>query len=682
MKHYLLLTMAGMALLHYQATYAADSHIIASPNGALKVHLTLAEGGKPQYVVTLDNDTVITPSHLGLNTTIGDFTQGLTLGKVSDVASVSDTYDIATLKKRNITYTANEQTFTFNLGTGKPAFDITFHVDDDNVAFRYMVYRQKPQRGDERVACLVSDELTDFVMPQGTTTFLCPQMTPQTGFARTAPSYETYYEYDGEMGKNGHGRGYTFPALFKVKSNEGSMSLKGSKGSKNPKGSNSSNLSNSTNSIWVMLCETDVAGNYCGSRLECKDNQYKVAYPEMTEFGGVGSVEPGLMLPGYTPWRTITVGRTLAPIAETTIMWDLVKPMYEASQEYKYGKSTWSWIIRMDASCNFDEQKEYIDLAADLGWQYVLIDAWWDANIGYERMEQLSKYAATKGVGLFLWYNSNGYWNDAPQGPRGKMHRMIDRRREMAWLQKAGIKGLKVDFIGSDKQQTMQMYEDMMVDANDYGLMMIFHGCTIPRGWERMFPNFVACEAARVSENLAFGQYDNDIEALAATIHPVLRNAIGNMDFGGSTLNKHYSKNNERGTTRKTTDVYALATAVLFQTPVQNFALTPNNLTDAPTWAVDFMKKVPTLWQDMKLVDCYPGKYILMARQDTEGNWYLAGVNATREPMKVKLDLGLFAGQEVSLYVNNEVKTLKVDNKLLKKGLDVVIPSDGGVVVK
>ncbi len=471
------------------------------------------------------------------------------------------------------------------------------------------------------------------------------------------------------MGKNGHGRGYTFPALFKVKGQEPQVATKQQK-----------NKTEKEPNIWVMLCETDVAGNYCGSRLECKENTYKVVYPEMTEFGGVGSVEPGIMLPGYTPWRTITVGKTLAPIAETTIMWDLVKPMYEASQEYKYGKSTWSWIIRMDASCNFDEQKEYIDLAADLGWQYVLIDAWWDANIGYEKMEQLSAYAATKGVGLFLWYNSNGYWNDAPQGPRGKMHRMIDRRKEMAWLQKAGIKGLKVDFIGSDKQQTMQMYEDMMVDANDYGLMMIFHGCTIPRGWERMFPNFVACEAARVSENLAFGQYDNDIEALAATIHPVLRNAIGNMDFGGSTLNKHYSKNNEHGTTRKTSDVYALATAVLFQTPVQNFALTPNNLTDAPVWAVDFMKSVPTLWQDMKMIDGYPGKYILMARQDTAGKWYLAGVNATREPMKVKLDLSLFeVGQEVSLYVGGEMKTVKVNKK---KSLEVVIPSDGGVVVK
>lgn len=665
MKRYLPKTIISAIALLSASNLMATNDVISSPDGNLKVHLSIADGGCPQYSVTFGNDTVILNSHLGLNTSIADFTKDLALAKKGEVKQVSDTYDIATLKKRNISYTANEQTFTFSKD-GKPAIDIQFHVDNDNVAFRYMVYRQKKERQDERVACLVTDEMTDFTLPVGTTTFICPQMTPQTGFARTAPSYETYYEFDGEMGKNGHGRGYTFPALFKVKSEK--LKVKGSAEPEN---------------LWVMLCETDVAGNYCGSRLECKDNVYKVAYPEMTEFGGVGSVEPGIMLPGYTPWRTITVGKTLAPIAETTIMWDLVKPMYEASQEYKYGKSTWSWVIRMDASCNFDEQIEYIDLAADLGWQYVLIDAWWDANIGYEKMEQLSKYAATKGIGLFLWYNSNGYWNDAPQGPRGKMHRMIDRRREMAWLQKAGIKGLKIDFIGSDKQQTMQMYEDMLVDANDFGLMLIFHGCTIPRGWERMFPNFVACEAARVSENLAFGQYDNDQEAVAGTILPILRNAIGNMDFGGSTLNKHYSKDNVHGTTRKTSDVYALATAVLFQTPVQNFALTPNNLTDAPAWAVDFMKTVPTTWQDMKFVDGYPGKYLILARQDNEGKWYLAGINANREPMKVKLDLRLFGeGQEVSLYVGNEMKTVKVTKSLLKKGLEVTMPSDGGVVVK
>lgn len=609
------------------------------------------------YCITLDQDTVIQPSALGMKTSIGDFTKGLKMLKSSDKTAVSGTYTLPNAKKHDFAFEAVEQTFTYANEEGKEVWDITFHIDNQNVAFRYKVY---PQR--DRVACLVEEESTAYTMPLGTTTFLCPQMTPQTGFARTAPSYETYYDYDGEMGKNGHGRGFTFPALFKVNAPQ-----------ETKKGTIDGN-------IWVMLCETNVGGNYCASRIEnVGDNQYHLTYPEMTEFGGVGTSAPGIMLPDYTPWRTITVGRTMAPIAETSIMWDLVEPQYAASQEYKYGKSTWSWVIRMDASCNYDEQKEYIDFAADLGWQYVLIDAWWDANIGYDKMKELSAYAATKGVGIFLWYNSNGYWNDAPQGPRGKMHRMLTRREEMKWLKEAGIKGLKVDFVGSDKQQTMQMYEDIMVDANDAGLMMIFHGCTIPRGWERMYPNFVACEAARVSENLAFGQYDNDMEAVAATILPVLRNSIGNMDFGGSTLNKHYSKNNQRGTLRKTSDVYALATAIMFQTPVQNFALAPNNLTDAPVWAVDFMKRVPTTWKDMRYVDGYPGKYLIMARQDLNGNWYLAGVNAQKEPLKVKLSLDLFnVGDEVSLYLNNELKTIKVNKKRI---VEVTIPTDGGVLI-
>lgn len=633
-----------------------------SPDGNLQVSLSMTNEGQPQYSVTYQGNVVIENSLLGLNTSIGNFTKGMEQKSVSDVKLVSDNYSLPNAKFEKFSYTANECTLSYGMAGEKEArWDVTFHIDNNNVAFRYQIFTLKQPRRDERKACLVNYESTEYVLPVGTTTFICPQMTPQTGFARTAPSYETYYEYDGEMGKNGHGRGYTFPALFKV-----------------PAAQPTKAKNDAPKNLWVMLCETNVGGNYCGSRLECKGNHYQVAYPEMTEFGGVGNVEPGLMLPGYTPWRTITVGETLAPIAETTIMWDLVEPQYAASQEYKYGKSTWSWVIRMDSSCNFDEQKEYIDLAADLGWQFVLIDAWWDTNIGYERMAELSKYAATKGIGLFLWYNSNGYWNDAMQGPRGKMHRMIDRRKEMAWLQKAGIKGLKVDFIGSDKQQTMQMYEDILADANEYGLMIIYHGCTIPRGWERMYPNFVACEAARVSENLAFGQYDNDHEAVAATILPILRNSIGNMDFGGSALNKYYSKGNNRGTHRITTDVYALATAIAFQTPVQNFALTPNNLTDAPAWAIDFMKQVPTTWEEVKFIDGYPGKYLIIARK-SEGKWYVAGINATAEPMKLKLTLPMFSDkQTLKLYANDALQTTKLGKK---QTLSVTMPSNGGFVI-
>ncbi len=299
-------------------------------------------------------------------------------------------------------------------------------------------------------------------------------------------------------------------------------------------------------------------------------------------------------------------------------------------------------------------------------------------------MEELSKYAQSKGVGLFLWYNSNGYWNNAFQSPRGFMHREITRRREMAWMQKAGIKGIKVDFVGSDKQQSMQMYEDILADANDYGIMVIFHGCTIPRGWERMYPNFVSCEAVRASENMAFSQLDNNIDSRSACIHPVLRNAIGNMDFGGSTLNKIYNKaNSGRGSNRVTSDVFALATAILFQTPVQNFAMAPNNLTDAPAWAVDFMKDVPTTWDEVKFIDGYPGKYVILARRHAD-KWFVVGINAQKETLKVNINVPMFdANSTVKFYsddeqLNGSVKDLKINKK---QQVSLTIPCNGGVVI-
>ena len=221
---------------------------------------------------------------------------------------------------------------------------------------------------------------------------------------------------------------------------------------------------------------------------------------------GNGTTAPGLALPGETPWRTITLGETLAPIVETTVSFDVVKPLYEVSGKYEYGRGSWSWIIGMDGSTKYEEQLRYIDFSAAMGYQSVLVDALWTTQIGYDKVEKLAKYGAEKGVGLYLWYNSNGYWNDAPQSPRGIMDNAIARRKEMKWMQSIGIRGIKVDFFGGDKQVTMQLYEDILADANEYGLLVIFHGCTLPRGWERMYPNFASSEAVLASENLHFSQ--------------------------------------------------------------------------------------------------------------------------------------------------------------------------------
>ena len=635
--------------------FAQTGQRIASPDGKLCVTLS-SDAGRPTYQVDLDGVKVLDSSPLGVVLNFDDLTQGLTMG-ACEVSRVTDDYTLNTIKQRHVVYEATEAVCQFQKD-GRRAMDIVFRVSNRDVAFRYVLYPKK----DTRVA-VVEREASGFAMPEGTTTFLCPQSKPMGGFARTSPSYETSYTLDAPTGKNGWGEGYTFPCLFKV-----------------PYAATSQQMGQA----WLLVSETGTDGDYVGCRLlNAHDALYTIGFPQPGELNGVGSVTPSVQLPAATPWRTITVGTTLQNIVETTVPFDLVKPKYAASRDYTYGAGTWSWIIKMDPSCNYDEQKNYIDFAAAMGYRSVLVDAFWDKQIGYDKIAELARYGKTKGVGLFLWYNSNGSWNDAPQTPIGKMDRSAVRRKEMAWMQQTGILGIKVDFFGGDKQPMMQLYEDILTDANDFGLQVIFHGCTLPRGWERMYPNYVASEAVLASENLHFGQGACDAEARNACTHTFIRNAVGAMDFGGSTLNKRYSADNQHGTFRRTSDVFALAIAVLFQSSVQHFALAPNNLEDAPAWAVDFMKRVPTTWEEVKFIDGYPGRYAIMARRNGDC-WFVAGINASEQPLKTTLTLPMFEkGSPLTVYaddaeLNGSVKNVKPNKR---QQVTVTIPQNGGVVI-
>jgi hypothetical protein len=628
-----------------------DATTITSPNGKLEMRVTVEEE-KAVYEVLLNGVPFLQPSPLGMKTNVGDFSSGLALANDIKKQSINESYSLPNIKKSTVAYQANEGIFSFSK-QGKPAFDLIVRISDNDVAFRYRVHPQG-----ERKSCVVFEEATGFVFPDGTTTFLCPQSRTMVGFARTMPSYETSYSLDAAMGSNGRdNNGFTFPGLFKLGTNG-----------------------------WVLLSETGVDSRYCGSRLlGHAGGLYTIGYPMEGENNGNGTAAPGIPLPGYTPWRTITVGQTLAPIVETTVPFDVVEPLYEASQKYEYTKGSWSWIIKMDGATTFDVQKEYIDFSAAMGYKTILVDALWDTQIGRDRIEELAKYGATKGVSLYLWYNSNGYWNDAPQGPRGIMDHTIARRKEMAWMQRIGVKGIKVDFFGGDKQVTMKLYEDILYDANDYGLMVVFHGCTLPRGWERMYPNYASSEAVLASENLHFSQGSCDAEAHNASIHPFIRNTVGSMDFGGSALNQFYNANNtpNRGSKRKTSDVYALATAVLFQSGVQHFAMAPNNLQDAPAWAISFMKDVPSTWDEVRFVDGYPGKYVIMARRKAD-TWYIVGINAQKETLKIKTLLPMIeAGKEFTQYSDDSALkgSVKVGKMSKKQSYEWVIPTNGGAVL-
>ena len=622
---------------------------MSGPDQQLRVNVSV-ENGAPLYSVTYKGKIILEPSPLGFVANIGDFSQGMTYVEQKK-RTIEETYTLDRIKKSTVNYHANELTVTFQNADRQP-MDVTFRVSNNDLAFRY----ELPRYGDTG-SIVIRREATGFDFPSYTTTFLAPQSDPMVGWKRTKPSYEEEYAADAPLTQRSQfGHGFTFPCLFRI----------GDDG-------------------WALVSETGVDSRYCASRLSdaTADGLFTIAFPMPEENNGNGTVAPGFALPGATPWRTITVGDNLKPIIETTVPWDVVTPRFSTEHTYKYGKGTWSWIVWQDASINYDDQVRYIDLAAAMDFQYVLIDNWWDTNIGHERMEQLVDYAHAKNVDVFLWYSSSGYWNDIVQGPTNRMDNPIVRKQEMKWLKKIGVKGIKVDFFGGDKQETMRLYEAILSDADDYGLMVIFHGCTIPRGWERMYPNYVGSEAVLASENLVFDQHFDDLEAFNACLHPFIRNTVGCMEFGGTFLNKRYNRTNDGGTTRRTTDVFQLATAVLFQNPIQNFAITPNNLTDAPRLALDFLKEVPTTWDETVFLDGYPGKYCVLARRHGD-RWYIAGINAQKEPLKLKLALPMLReGDRVAFYSDTKNRGPQLEQETIQKPdeTSVTIQPEGGIVL-
>lgn len=646
----------------------ANNYTVKSPDGKLQVNVE-CEGGKVSYTVDYEGKQMLTRSALGLVANYGDFSQNLTMGKLTDMGVEHVAYDESRIKKAHVEKDVVEAYIGF-LNEKKDSMTLHLHVSNNDMAYRYELIR--PKKNNPK-SVIIYKEVSGFNFPQQTTTFLCPQITPMTGWERTKPSYEEEYTPDAPMSKKSQfGVGYTFPCLFKV----------GEDG-------------------WALVSETGVTSGYPGSRLSDYDPEhgYTIAFPQKGENNGIGSEYAGIPLSGKTPWRTITVGKTLAPIVETTIPFDVVAPLYEPSIDYKPARYTWSWLIWQDNSVNYDDQIKMIDVAAAQGYEAVLVDGCWDTQIGYGRIEELSKYAQSKGVKLMLWYNSNGFENDAPQTPRQVMNNSIARKRDMAWMKKIGVCGIKVDFFGGDKQETMKLYEDILSDANDYGLEVIFHGCTMPRGWERMYPNYVASEAALASENVYFTDYHAKKEAFEMTMHPFSRNAVGSFDWGGVMMNKYMSRDNKSRHQRFTSDVFEMATAITNQSSVNCVCLYPNNLEDVPQWELDWLKAVPTAWEDVKFIAGYPTKYAVVARkassangstaQKSNGKWFVGGLNATDKPLTLTLGLPMFAGKTVEYLTDMPKK--KGDKfftsvkKTLKVGKDgkakVTIQPMGGIVI-
>ena len=621
---------------------------VTSPDKGLVVQLKLKDS-KVFYSVELDGESFLEDSPLGLMTSIGDFTKGLTF-ESSDIKRISDSYALKNAKVSKVTYTANELVANFT-NAQKDTLKIVLSVQDNDFAFSYRLIGK-----DLNTKVKILSEATGFNLPDDATSFITHQALPLTGWEETKPSYEEEYTFDEKLGTpSQYGVGYTFPALFK-----------------------------NTEKGWILISETGVDGSYPGSRLgeSNADGLFPIQFPQEGENNGIGDTYAAMAMPVQTPWRTITLGKTLKPIVETTVAFDLVTPKYEPTVDYKTGRSTWSWIVWQDDSINYEDQLKFIELSAALNFEYILIDNWWDARIGRDRMEELVAYARSKNVSVLLWYNSNGYWSNAPQTPQDLMNTAYKRQREMAWMQKIGVKGIKVDFFGGDKQITMQLYEDILNDANNYGLGVVFHGCTLPRGWERMYPNYMSSEAVLASENLIFTQDASDKHAFKSTILPFVRNAVGAMDFGPVFLNKRLTKDQTGGSLRKTTEAFELATGVLYFSPIQHFGLTPNNLVEQPEFVLDFLRTVPAVWDETLYIGGEPGDYSAIARRKGD-KWYLAVTNGEQKDKSLKLELPMLKNKEVTLIYDAKDRSAATKTIKIKKNgtFNIDVLGEGGALL-
>jgi alpha-glucosidase len=585
--------------------------VFSSPDKKIKVLVRLDKGGQASYTVQYSDSVLLQPSKLGVVREDADFSEGLQAVGAPVFKTVTDKYELWNGKRRNNTYTANQRIFSYKNASGQ-FMDIIFQVSNDGVAFRYYF------PGKSKDLKKIKTEITSFRLPATAKGWLQPMSPAKTGWEQVNPCYEEFYQKNIQPGQPSPTKaGWVFPALFQ------------------------------TAGQWVLITEAGIDGRYCASKLDnTTPGEYQVTFPDPREVFPGGANTPESNLPWYSPWRIITIG-SLATIVESTLGTDLAPPVSNKT-DYAFarpGKASWSWPILKDDSITYNVQKRFIDYAADMNWQYCLVDVNWDTKIGYDSMQLLVDYAKQKKVGVLLWYNSAGSWNTTPYHPRSKLLTHEDRKKEFSRLQEMGVAGVKIDFFGGDGQSMMQYYLDILKDAAAYRLMVNFHGATLPRGWQRTHPNLMTAEAIKGFEYITFDQRNADEEPMHCTMLPFTRNAFDPMDFTPMSLYKIPRIQ------RKTTATFELALSVLFLSGIQHFAETPDGMAHMPAHVKDFLRQLPTAWEDVQFIEGFPGEYVVLARK--QGNkWYVAGINGTGQEKTVTVDPARFNGKKVTWLSN------------------------------
>ncbi len=580
---------------------------VTSPDGRTEIRLQLVAPGavadyparqsRLYYEVRHQGQTVLELSPLGITRADQAFVDGLRFTAAGDEKTIDETYTLVHGKRKVCHAQAREKTLTFANGAGAKV-EIVVRAYNDGVAFRYRF----PGKSDETYT--VTGEATGFHLPAGSRVWAHPYDVPGV----YTPAYERYCVGDMAVGTASPSEtGWAFPVLFHTEDR----------------------------SRWALITEAAVDGSYCGSHLtgEVPEGVYRILFPAEGEGNGTGAVEPSWTLPWATPWRVVMVGATPAVMVESTLVTDLNPPSIVTDTSWiKPGKASWSWLSDHDSPQDHDRLVPFIDLAAEMGWEYSLIDANWNI-MKNGTIHDLMARAAEKGVGLTLWYNSGGSHNVVTEQPRGTMQLRRVRRYEFERLRHWGIKGVKIDFFQSDKQNIMQLYHDILKDAADYHIMVDFHGCTLPRGWSRTYPHLMTMEAVRGAECYSFDRQFPQEAPSHNTIAPFLRNAVGPMDYTPVMFADNRFPH-------ITTYGHELALPIIFESGWLHFADAVAPYQQLPEAPKTFLQTVPVTWDETRFLAGMPSQFVALARRNGR-QWYIGVINGQKSEREVEMDLSL-----------------------------------------
>lgn len=557
------------------------SEEVKSPNGRYFIDVNI-ESGRPYLVIknkSIKGELPLQKIRLGL-TFQNAQSDEWKLTDRSGVAKHKDDYQMITGKRSHCINEANVRSYTFQ--SDKNIMNVEVRAYNDGVAFRYVDKDSTPKITGENTAFLIKEGMTRWQQIYD-------------GFG-----YENFYEKctDGKALKNRNriANQWGYPMLLK-----------------------------SDSGIYTLITESNIRRGDCASLLNNKEalDEYKVER---------GDVRYNKLMPASSPWRVLIIG-SLSDIVESTLVTDLAEPSQAKDTDWiKPGAASWVYWAYNHGSKDFKIVKEFIDLAARMKWPYVLIDWEWDVMQNGGDVEKAVKYAQSLGVKPMLWYNSLTSWKG--QGAPGTNRDISDkayREKEFAWLSSLGVAGVKIDFFKEDGSDIMNYYQDLMECAARNHLLINFHGATVPRGWNRTYPNLMSAEAVYGAE-----YYNNDTiltrrAAWHNSVLPFTRNVVGSMDYTPGTFTDTQHPHS-------TSDGHELALSFLFESALQHMPDRPSAYASLPQEVQALLSETPTAWDDTKLLGGEPGESVVMARRKGD-TWYIAGINGKDTPQKIAIDL-------------------------------------------